>query len=281
MNPMHDLYICNDCSVTYVPEVKRFRRIGTKEKIVRALEGKIAVITGGNSGIGFATAKRFVEEGAYAFITGRRQAELDRAISDIGKNASAIAGDLSKLEDIDKIAAAVRAEKGVVDIIVSNAGFTDQVALEDITPEHFDKNFNLMARAPVFLVQKLLPMMSRGGSIILVSSAMHVMGIPNHTTYAATKAANRSYARTWAAEFKGRGIRVNTLSPGVTDTPILEAQSESGGRDEVVKMYMNMIPLGRLAEAVEIANAAVFLGSDQSSYVTGSDLMADGGVGQV
>lgn len=281
MNPMHDLHICTNCYVMNVPEVERFSRIRIREKVVRALEGKVAVITGGNSGIGLATAKRFVEEGAHVFITGRRHAELDKAVSAIGTNVSAIAGDLSKLEDIDKIAAAVKAEKGVVDIIVSNAGITDQVALEDITPEHFDKNFNLMARAPVFLVQKLLPLMSRGGSIILVSSAMHVMGIPNHTTYAATKAANRSYARTWAAEFKGRGIRVNTLSPGVTDTPILEAQSESEGRDEVVKMYMSMIPLGRLADAVEIANTAVFLGSDQSSYVTGSDLMADGGVGQV
>jgi NAD(P)-dependent dehydrogenase (short-subunit alcohol dehydrogenase family) len=169
----------------------------------------------------------------------------------------------------------------VLDIIVSNAGFTEQVALEDITEEHFDKTFNLMARAPVFLVQRLLPLMNRGGSIILVSSAMHKMGIANHTAYAAAKAASRSYARTWAAEFKGRGIRVNTLSPGVTDTPILEAQSEAAGRDEVVKMYLNMIPLGRLADAVEIANAAVFLGSEQSSYVTGADLMADGGVGQV
>lgn len=246
-----------------------------------ALEGKIAVVTGGNSGIGLAIAKRFVEEGAYVFITARRQAELDRAVAEIGKNVTAIAGDLAKLDDIEKIAATVRAEKGVVDVIVSNAGFTDQVALEDITPEHFDKTFNLMARAPVFLVQRLLPLMTRGGSVILVSSAMHKMGIANHTTYAATKAANRSYARTWAAEFKGRGIRVNTLSPGVTDTPILEAQSEEAGREEVVKMYLSMIPIGRLAEAVEIANAAVFLGSEQSSYVTGADLMADGGVGQV
>lgn len=246
-----------------------------------ALDGKIAVITGGNSGIGLATAKRFVEEGAYVFITGRRQAELDKAVSIIGKNVTAITGDLAKLEDIDSIAAAVRSKQGAVDIIVSNAGFTEQAPLETITLEHFDKAFNLMARAPVFLVQKLLPLMNRGGSIILVSSAMHLMGIPNHTTYAATKAANRSYARTWAAEFKGRGIRVNTLSPGVTDTPILDSQSESGGRDDVIKMYLDMIPLGRLAEAVEIANAAVFLGSDQSSYVTGSDLMADGGVGQV
>lgn len=245
------------------------------------LEGKVAVITGGNSGIGLATARRFVEEGAYVFITARRQAELDKAVSLIGRNVTAIPGDLAKLEDIDRVAATVKAEKGVVDIIVSNAGFTDQVALEDITPEHFDKNFNLMARAPVFLVQKLLPVMNRGGSIILVSSAMHLMGITNHTTYAATKAATRSYARTWAAEFKSRGIRVNTLSPGVTDTPILNAQAEGEGRDEVVKMYLNMIPIGRLADAVEIANGAVFLASDQSSYMTGSDLMVDGGVGQV
>lgn len=245
------------------------------------LEGKVAVITGGNSGIGLATARRFVEEGAYVFITARRQTELDKAVSLIGRNVTTISGDLAKLEDIDRVAATVKAEKGVVDIIVSNAGFTDQVALEDITPEHFDKNFNLMARAPVFLVQKLLPVMKRGGSIILVSSAMHLMGIANHTTYAATKAATRSYARTWAAEFKSHGIRVNTLSPGVTDTPILNAQAEGEGRDEVVKMYLNMIPIGRLADAVEIANGAVFLASDQSSYMTGSDLMVDGGVGQV
>jgi NAD(P)-dependent dehydrogenase (short-subunit alcohol dehydrogenase family) len=246
-----------------------------------ALEGKVAVITGGNSGIGLATARRFVEEGAYVFITARRQAELDKAVSVIGKNVTAIAGDLAKFEEIDRIAAAVKAGKRVVDIIVSNAGFTEQAALEAITIEHFDRTFNLMARAPVFLIQKLLPLMNRGGSIILVSSAMHLMGIPNHTAYAATKAANRSYARTWAAEFKGRGIRVNTLSPGVTDTPILDSQSEAAGRDEVVKMYLDMIPIGRLAEAVEIANAAVFLGSDQSSYLTGSDLMVDGGVAQI
>lgn len=246
-----------------------------------ALTGKVAVITGGNSGIGLATAKRFVEEGAYVFITGRRQEELDKAVALIGKNVTAIQGDLAELGTIDRIAGVVEAEKGVVDVIVSNAGFTEQAALENVTPEHFDKAFNLMARAPVFLVQKLLPLMTRGGSIVLVSSAMHQMGIANHTAYAATKAATRSYARTWAAEFKARGIRVNTLSPGVTDTPILDAQSASASREEVIKMYLDMIPLGRVAEAVEIANAAVFLGSDQSSYMTGADLMADGGVGQV
>lgn len=247
-----------------------------------ALEGKVAVVTGGNSGIGLATAKRFVEEGAYVFITARRQAELDKAVSVIGRNVTAIAGDLSKLDDIDRIAAAIRAKKGVVDIVVSNAGLTEQGSIDSLTRAHFDRVFNLNAKAPVFLVQKLLPMMTRAGSIILVSSAMHLMGIPGHTAYAATKAAVRSYARTWAAEFKDRGIRVNTLSPGVTDTPMLDSQSAGmGNRESVVDVYLSMIPIGRLAEAIEIANAAVFLGSDQSSYMTGTDLMADGGIGQV
>ena len=247
-----------------------------------ALDGEVAVITGGNSGIGLATAKRFVDEGAYVFITGRRQAELDKAASLIGENVTAVQGDVTNLGDLDRVAAAVRAEKGIVDIIVSNAGLTEQALIDSVTPDHFDRTFNLNARAPVFLVQKLLPLMTGGGSIILVSSAMHVMGIPGHTAYAATKAALRSYARTWAAEFKGRGIRVNTLSPGVTDTPILDSQSSTPGeRQALVNMYLSMIPIGRLARAEEIANAALFLASDQSSYVTGSDLMADGGVGQV
>ena len=212
-----------------------------------ALEGKIAIVTGGNSGIGLATAKRFVEEGAYVFITARRQSELDKAIAEIGRNVRAIAADLAKLENIATIAETVSADKGVVDIVVLNAGFTERSPIEDITPEHFDKAFNLMARAPVFLVQ----------------------------------ATNRSYARTWAAEFKDRGIRANTLSPGLTDTPILDGQAEGMDRQEVIKGYVSAIPLGRAADAVEIANAAVFLGSDQSSYVTGADLMVDGGIGQV
>ena len=247
-----------------------------------ALEGKVAVITGGNSGIGLATAKRFVDEGAYVFITGRRQAELDKAVSLIGKNVTAVQGDVTKLDDLDRVAEAVSTEKGVVDIIVSNAGLTEQASIDSLTPEHFDKTFNLNARAPVFLVQKLLPLMTGGGSIILVGSGMHVMGIPGHTAYAATKAALRSYVRTWAAEFKSRGIRANTLSPGVTDTPMLDSQSSGlGQRESVVDMYLSMIPLGRLGRAEEIAGAAVFLASDQSSYMTGADLMVDGGVAQV
>lgn len=243
------------------------------------LAGKVAVISGGTTGIGLAIAKRFVAEGAHVFIFGRRQAPLDEAAKLIGTSVSAIQADAANLDDLDRVAAAVKAQKGVVDIIVANAGLVEHASIETITPEHFDRTFNLNARGPVFLVQKLLPLMTRGGSIVLVSSAMHVMGIPNHTTYAATKAALRSYARTWAAEFKDRGVRVNTLSPGVTDTPILDSQSER--REDLVKMYLSMIPVRRLARAEEIASAALFLASDQSSYMTGADLMDDGGIGQV
>ena len=247
-----------------------------------ALEGKVAVITGGSSGIGLATAERFVNEGAYVFIIARRQTELDQAAAVIGSGVTAIQGDITSLTDLDRIVATVKAKKGVVDIIVSNAGVTEQASVDSLTPEHFDKVFNLNARAPVFLVQKLLPIMTGKGSIILVGSAISGMGIAGHTAYAATKAALRSYARTWAAEFKDRGIRANVLSPGVTDTPMLAAQAAGlGDRDAVVNMYLSMIPMGRLGLAEEVASAAVFLASDQSAYMTGADLMPDGGVGQV
>ncbi|PLZ01791.1 oxidoreductase [Burkholderia sp. WAC0059] len=246
------------------------------------LAGKIAVISGGTTGIGLATARRFVAEGAHVFIFGRRQAPLDEAVELIGRNVTALQADAADLGDLDRIAMAVRDEKGSVDIIVSNAALVEQASIETLTPDHFDRTFNLNARGPVFLVQKLLPLMTRGGSIVLVSSAMHVMGVPGHTTYAATKAALRSYARTWAAEFSDRDIRVNTLSPGVTDTPILDSQvTTPEERKALVNMYLSMIPIGRLARPEEIANAALFLASDQSSYMTGADLMDDGGVGQV
>ncbi|MFM0643339.1 SDR family oxidoreductase [Paraburkholderia bryophila] len=246
------------------------------------LQDKIAVISGGTTGIGLAIAQRFVAEGAHVVIFGRRQAQLDEAVERIGRNVTAIQADATKLDDLDRVVAAVKRERGVVDIVVSNAALVEQASIDTLTPEHFDRTFNLNARSPVFLVQKLLPLMTRGGSIVLVSSAMHVMGIPGHTTYAATKAALRSYARTWAAEFKDRGIRVNTLSPGVTDTPMLDSQGTSPeDREALVKMYLSMIPIGRLAQPEEMANAAVFLASEQSSYMTGADLMNDGGVGQV
>lgn len=246
------------------------------------LAGKVAVISGGTSGIGLAIAQRFVAEGAHVFIFGRRRAQLDEAAKRIGGNVTAIQADAANLDDLDRIAAAVKKEKGVLDIIVSNAALVEQASIDTLTPEHFDKTFNLNARGPVFLVQKLLPLMRNGGSIVLVGSAMHVMGIPGHTAYAATKAALRSYARTWAAEFKDRGIRVNTLSPGVTDTPMLDSQvTTPEEREALVNMYLSMVPIGRLARAEEMANAALFLASDQSSYMTGADLMDDGGVGQV
>lgn len=246
------------------------------------LSGKTAVISGGTGGIGLAIAQRFAAEGAHVVIFGRRQAQLDEATRRIGRNVTALQADAAKLEDLDRVAAAVKAQRGTVDIVVSNAAVVEQVPLEALTPDHFDRTFNLNARAPVFLVQKLLPLMTGGGSIILVASAMHLMGIPGHTTYAATKAALRSYARTWAAEFKDRGIRVNTLSPGVTDTPMLDSQAASPAeREALVAMYLRMIPFGRLARPEEMANAALFLASDQSSYMTGADLMNDGGVGQV
>jgi NAD(P)-dependent dehydrogenase (short-subunit alcohol dehydrogenase family) len=208
------------------------------------LEGKVAVISGGTTGIGLAIAQRLVAEGAHVFIFGRRQAQLDEAARLIGRNLTALQADAANLDDLDRIATAVRDQRGVVDIIVSNAGFTEQASIDAITPEHFDKAFNLMARGPVFLVQKLLPLMTGGGSIILVSSAMHVMGIPGHTTY--------------------------------------DSQSSSPEeREALVNMYLSMIPIGRLARAEEIASAALFLASDQSSYMTGAHLMDDGGVGQV
>lgn len=246
------------------------------------LTGKVAVISGGTTGIGLAIAQRFVAEGAHVYIFGRRQAQLDEATKLIGRNVTAIQADVTSIDDLERVAAIVTREKGVVDIVVSNAGLTEQALLDAVTPAHFDKTFDLNARAPVFLVQKMLPLMTGGGSIVLVSSAMHLMGIAGHTTYAATKAALRSYARTWAAEFKDRGIRVNTLSPGVTDTPILDSQANTPEkREALVKMYLDMIPLGRIARAEEMASAALFLASDQSSYMTGADLMDDGGVGQV
>lgn len=246
------------------------------------LNGKVAVITGGNSGIGLATAIRFVEEGAYVYIVGRRKTELDKAKKLIEKNVTTICADVSKLEDIDLLYSTIRSENKRIDIIVAAAGVVDPKPLAETTPENFDKHFNLNARGTFFTVQKSLPLLNDNASIILVGSAMHVMGIPHHAPYAATKAALRSYARTWAAELKGRGIRVNTLSPGVTETPMIDGQGATKEEaDNVRKMYLAMIPQGRLADPKEIASGALFLASSDGSYMSGADLMVDGGVGQV
>lgn len=246
------------------------------------LTGKIAVISGGNSGIGLAIAQRFVKEGAHVFIFGRRRDALDEAVKLIDTNVTAIQADATKLEDLDRVADAVRSMKGKVDVVVSNAALVEQVALPEITEDHYDRTFGLNAKAPLFLVQKMLPMMGRGGSIILVASAMHYMGLANHSTYAATKAALRSYSRTWAAEFKNNGIRANTLSPGVVDTPMLDSQASTPEAAAAIRdNYANYTPMLRLAHPDELANAALFLASDESSFMTGSDMVVDGGVSNV
>jgi len=246
------------------------------------LEGKVAVVSGGNSGIGLAIARRFAKEGAHVFIFGRRQEALDEAVKLIGANVTAIRADASRLEDLDRVAGAVRSTKGKVDVVVSNAALVEQVPLPEITEDHYDRTFGLNAKAPLFLVQKMLPMMGRGGSIILVASAMHYMGLANHSTYAAAKAALRSYSRTWAAEFKDSGIRANTLSPGVVDTPMLDSQATTPAEAAAIREgYAKYTPMLRLAQPEELANAALFLASDESSFMTGSDMVVDGGVSNV
>jgi len=246
------------------------------------LEGKVAVISGGTSGIGLAIAERFVTEGAHAFIFGRHGDALDVAMRVIGTNVTAIQADATRLEDLDRVASAVQSAKGKVDVVVSSAGLVEQVPLPEITPDHYDRTFALNAKAPLFLVQKMLPMMGSGGSIILVSSAMHYMGLANHSTYAATKAALRSYSRTWAAEFSSSGIRANTLSPGIVDTPMLDSQASTPEEAAAIREgYASYTPMHRLAQPEELANAALFLASDESSFMTGSDMVVDGGVSNV
>jgi len=246
------------------------------------LEGKVAVISGATSGIGLAIARRFVKEGARLFIFGHRRDALDEAVQVIGTNVTAIQADATKLEDLDRVADAVGSADGKVDVVVSSAGLVEQVPLPEITPDHYDRTFALNAKAPLFLVQKMLPLMGSGGSIILVSSAMHYMGLPNHSTYAATKAALRSYSRTWAAEFSGSGIRANTLSPGVVDTPMLDSQASTPKEAAAIREgYANITPMERLARPEELANAALFLAPDESSFMTGSDMVVDGGVSNV
>jgi NAD(P)-dependent dehydrogenase (short-subunit alcohol dehydrogenase family) len=246
------------------------------------LTGKVAVITGGSSGIGLATAKKFVEEGAYVFITGRRESELTKAKAAIGKNVTTIQGDVARIEDLDRLYQTVQVEKGKVDIVMANAGFVEHATLTSSSIEHYDKTFDINARGTFFTVQKALPLLRDGGSIILVSSCVHTKGIPSYTVYGATKAAIRSFARSWAAELKDRNIRVNTLSPGATDTPIIDGQFKTKAEaEEAKKQFTAIIPLGRLGDATELANAALFLASSDSSYVTGADLVVDGGWTQV
>lgn len=246
------------------------------------LDGKIAVVTGGSSGIGLAIAQKFVEEGAYVFITGRRQAELDKAVAAIGKNVTAVQSDVAKLEDLDRLYAQVKAEKGALDIIVANAGIAEFAPLGEVTLEHYDKIFNINVRGVLFTTQKALPLLRDGGSIVVVASVVQYLGFPGATVYSATKAAVRSFVRTWAAELKDRGIRVNSLSPGPIDTPILDGQHKSKEEADATKAGLaQMVPLGRLGRSEEIAAAALFLASSDSSYSTGIDLLSDGGMADI
>ena len=246
------------------------------------LEGKVAVITGGSSGIGLATAKRFVNEGAYVFITGRRQSELDKAKAEIGKNVTTVQGDVQNLADLDRLYTAVKTEKGVVDIVVANAGFIEHATIFDLSEAHYDKTMDINVKGVVFTVQKALPLMTRGGSIVVVSSVINVKGVPAHGTYAAAKAGVRALVRVWAQELKDKGIRVNALSPGATETPIIRGQFASDEASDAAKgVFAAMTPLGRLGLPEELAAGAYFLASDESSYVTGIDLPVDGGLAQV
>ncbi len=242
------------------------------------LKNKVAVVTGGSSGIGLATAKRFAQEGAYVFIAGRRQAELDKAVAEIRSNVTGVKTDISKLDDLDRLYETV-AKKGKIDVIFAAAAFVEKVLTPEATPEHFDKTFNTNARGTYFTVQKALPYLSDGASIILVASAGKNMGLPGRSTYSATKAALRSLARTWTSEFKDRKIRTNVLSPGPVDTPMFDGQFPSKeGAAEARKQITATIPLGRPGRPEEIAAAALFLASDESSFVAGIDLAVDGGL---
>ena len=246
------------------------------------LEGKIALVTGGNSGIGLATAKRFVNEGAYVFMTSRRERELAAAVKEIGSNVTGVQGDVSNLDDLDRLFAQIKREKGRLDIVFANAGVAKFAPLGAITEELYDSIFSINVKGLLFTVQKALPLLPDGASIVLNASIVASKGLPANSVYSATKAAVRSFARTWTTDLKDRRIRVNAVSPGSTDTPGLSdllASSETG--QQRLKMISNSVPLGRLGTPDEIAKAVVFLASDDSSYITGTELFVDGGFAQV
>jgi NAD(P)-dependent dehydrogenase (short-subunit alcohol dehydrogenase family) len=246
------------------------------------LEGKTALVTGGNSGIGLATAKRFVNEGAYVFITGRREPELAAAVKEIGSNVTAVRGDVSNLGDLDRLFAQIEREKGKLDIVFANAGVAKFAPFGTITEEHYDSIFDVNVKGLLFTVQKALPLLLDGASVILNASIVASRGLPANSVYSATKAAVRSFARTWTTDLKQRRIRVNAVSPGFTDTPGLDnllASSEVG--PQRWKTISSTVPLGRFGTPDEVAKAVVFLASDDSSYITGTELFVDGGFAQV
>jgi NAD(P)-dependent dehydrogenase (short-subunit alcohol dehydrogenase family) len=239
------------------------------------LQGKLAIITGGTTGIGLASAKLFVEEGAYVFITGRRQKELDEAVKAIGSNVTGVQGDVAKLADLDRLYETV-GKKGRLDIVFANAGFGEFAPLGKITEQHFDSLFNTNVTGALFTVQKSLPLLNDGGSIILTGSVAGSKGTPAFAIYGATKAAIRNFVRAWTVELKDRRIRSNVLSPGPTETPAIGQQPA-----DAMARLLSTIPMGRMGKADEIAKAALFLASDDSSFVTGIELFVDGGRAQI
>ncbi|MCU1320899.1 MAG: 3-oxoacyl-[acyl-carrier protein] reductase [Acidobacteriaceae bacterium] len=248
----------------------------TKEIVMGKLEGKVAVITAATSGMALATAKLFVEEGAYVFITGRSKDKLDTAVKAIGKNVTGVQGDASNLADLDRLYETVKKEKGKIDILFASAGYGEFAPIGSITEKHFDDTFNTNVRGTLFTVQKALPLFNDGGAIVMNGSIVSIKGFPAFGVYAASKAAVRSFARTWVNDLKGRNIRVNVLSPGPIDTPALDplgADAKEG--------FKSQIPRGEMGRSEEIATVALFLASSDSSFVNGVELFVDGGVAQI
>src|SRR5215470_13791370 len=235
------------------------------------LEGKIAVVTGGTTGIGLAAARRLARDGARVFITGRRQAELDAAVAEIGHNATGVRGDVSKLADLDALYATVQRTAGRIDILFANAGIAEGAPLGEITEDHFDRQFAINVRGTLFTVQKALPLLSDGASVILTSSVVGSKGFAGRSVYSATKAALRSFARTWTSDLKTRRIRVNVVSPGATDTPGLRGLNRTDG-DGLAAQFRDRVPLGRVGQPDDIARAVAFLASDDAAYIAGSEL---------
>jgi NAD(P)-dependent dehydrogenase (short-subunit alcohol dehydrogenase family) len=253
-----------------------------KKDMSKKLEGKVAVITGGSSGIGLAAAQTFASEGAQVFITGRRQSELNAAVKQIGKNAIGVQGDVSNLEDLDRLYAQVKKQRVHIDVLFANAGVGQFSALGSITEEQFDKTFSINVKGLLFSVQKALPLFQDGGSIILNASVAGSKGLEAFSVYSATKAAVRSFARTWTTDLKARRIRVNVISPGPIDTPILNNLAAT--KEELGQLKTSLasaVPLGRMGQPDEIAKAALFLASDDSSFITGIELFVDGGLAQI
>jgi NAD(P)-dependent dehydrogenase (short-subunit alcohol dehydrogenase family) len=248
----------------------------------KKLEGKVALVTGGNSGIGLATAERFVAEGATVFITGRRKEELDAAVKKIGRNVTGVQGDVSALADLDRLFATIKEKAGRLDVVFANAGAAEFAPIGEISEAHFDKAFNVNVKGLLFTVQKALPLMPDGGSVVLNASIVSIKGMPAFSVYSATKAAVRSFARTWAVDLKDRKIRVNAVSPGPIETPAINELAGGGAKtDQFLAGMAAQVPLGRVGAPDEIAKAVVFLASDDASYVNGVELFVDGGMAQI